>query len=229
MATVAIIHAAEDTLPARALAEKLRAAKLSVQLELPPGEELREAVKGASAVVALWSPRSVEQSAVIDEVAAARAKGVIHARMQNAANPAQFRNDKSIDLTGWRGEDEFPAWRELAKAVTAKAGVAPLPPPAPRPPSGFFQPGGVNAPPGAAPQTGPRTSGRAPPPPPPRPQATRSPPPPRVFGDGRARTEKGWRHDDDRHRHRRARGSGRGWVLCLEQHADVGRQRRSLE
>ena len=46
MATVAIIHAAEDTLPARALAEKLRAAKLSVQLELPPGEELREAVKG---------------------------------------------------------------------------------------------------------------------------------------------------------------------------------------
>ena len=193
MATVVIIHAAEDTLPARALAEKLRLAKLTVTLELPPGEPLREAVRGANAVVALWSPRSVEQSAIVDEVVAARSKGVIHARMQNAANPAQFRNDKSIDLTGWRGEEEFPAWRDLAKAVTSKAGVANLPPPAPRPPSGFFQPGMANPQAAAQAQRNAqqqqRSAPRSPPPPPRQPQQQRSEPPRRAAAPAASRDE----------------------------------------
>lgn len=142
MPTVVIIHAAEDTLPARALAEKLRLAKLNVVLEKPPGEELQAAVKTAPATVALWSPRSVAQSALVAEVSAARGKSkVFHACMQMAPVPEQFRSDKGVNLTGWRGEDDFPAWRELAKLITDKAGVAPLPPPSPRPPSGFFQPG----------------------------------------------------------------------------------------
>lgn len=145
MATVAIIHAAEDALPARALAEKLRAARLTVVLEKPPGEELRNAAKGANVGIALWSPRSVSQAALADDVAFLRGKTkMIHACMQNAAAPEAFRGDKSVNLTGWRGEDEFPAWRELAKLVTDRAGVSPLPPPAPRPASGFFQPGMVN-------------------------------------------------------------------------------------
>ncbi|MGD9816562.1 MAG: TIR domain-containing protein [Hyphomonadaceae bacterium] len=146
MPTVVIIHAAEDTLPARALAEKLRQAKLTVVLEKPPGDELRDAVKGAPVTIALWSPRSVTQQPLIEEVNFARGKSkVFHACMQSAAIPEQFRNDKSVNLTGWRGEDEFAAWRELAKLVTDKAGVAPLPPPAPKPPSGFFQPGRPDA------------------------------------------------------------------------------------
>jgi hypothetical protein len=143
MPTVVIIHAADDTLPARALAEKLRnAAKLTVVLEKPPGEELRSAVKDAAVSIALWSPRSVAQPAVVDEVAFARGKNkVLHALMQSAQAPDQFRGEKAVNLTGWRGEDDFAAWRELAKAVTDKAGVALAPPPPPRPPSGFFQPG----------------------------------------------------------------------------------------
>ncbi|MEQ1708028.1 MAG: toll/interleukin-1 receptor domain-containing protein [Terricaulis sp.] len=145
MPTVVIIHAAEDTLPARALAEKLRQARLTVVLEKPPGEELRDAVKGAPATIALWSPRAVEQRELTDEVAFARGKSkVFHACMQSAQPPEPFRGDKAVNLTGWRGEDEFPAWRELAKLVTDKAGVATLPPPAQRPASGFFQPGRVD-------------------------------------------------------------------------------------
>jgi len=62
MATVVVIHAAEDTLPARALAEKLRQAKLDVVLEKQPGDELRDAVKAAPVTIALWSPRSIEHS-----------------------------------------------------------------------------------------------------------------------------------------------------------------------
>ena len=164
MVTVAIIHAAEDALPARALAEKLRQAKLTVVLEKPAGEEQRNAAKDAKVTVALWSPRSVTQQALIDDAAFARGKSkLLHASMQNAGAPDAFRNDKIVNLTGWRGEDEFPAWRELAKLVTDRAGVAALPPPAPRPPSGFFQPGAgrPEALGAAAAQTAPRQQQRA--------------------------------------------------------------------
>ncbi len=142
MPTVVIIHAAEDTLPARALAEKLRLAKLTVVLEKPPGAELRDALNDAQISIALWSPRSVSQGALIEDASFARGKTkMFHACMQSAPTPDQFRGDRSVNLTGWRGEDDFAGWRELAKLVTDKAGVKPLPPPAPRPPSGFFQPG----------------------------------------------------------------------------------------
>ncbi|HET9231241.1 MAG TPA: hypothetical protein VFO00_08125 [Vitreimonas sp.] len=144
MASVAIIHAVEDALPARALAEKLRQAKLTVILE-KTGDELRNAVKDAKVTVALWSPRSTGQQQLVEDVNFAKGKSkVIHALMQNAPAPDAFRGEKSVvNLTGWRGEDDFPAWRELAKLVTDRAGVAAIPPPAPKPPSGFFQPGAV--------------------------------------------------------------------------------------
>jgi hypothetical protein len=77
---------------------------------------------------------------------------LIHATMQGAQPPAPFTSEKAVNLTGWRGEDDFPAWRELAAQVTAKAGVSPLPPPTPRQPSGFFQPGRIDADAPAAPQ-----------------------------------------------------------------------------
>ncbi len=144
MPSVVIIHAAEDTLPARALAEKLRQAQVQVVLEKPPGEELRAAIKGAPVTIALWSPRSTANAELAEEVKFARGKSAIfHAIMQSAQAPDQFRSEKQVNLTGWRGEDEFAPWRELAKLVTDKAGVAPLPPPAPKPASGFFQPGRV--------------------------------------------------------------------------------------
>src|SRR5690348_14042190 len=111
MATVAIIHAAEDALPARALAEKLRAAKLTVLLEKAPGEEQRNAAKEAKVTIALWSPRSVSQPAIVEDANFARGKSkVIHATMQNAAAPGSFGGDKIVNLTGWRGEDDFAAW-----------------------------------------------------------------------------------------------------------------------
>lgn len=153
MPSVVIIHSAEDTLPARALAEKLRQAQIQVILEKPPGEELRNAVKSSPVAIALWSPRSNGNTELAEEVKFARGKSnVFHALMQSAQAPDQFRGDKSVNLTGWRGEDEFGPWRDLAKMVTDKVGVAPLPPPAPKPPSGFFQPGRPGE--GGAPQAG---------------------------------------------------------------------------
>ena len=108
MASVAIIHAAEDALPARALAEKLRQAKLTVVLEKNAGEEQRNAAKDAKVTVVLWSPRSNGQQALIEDAQFAKGKSkLLHACMQNAAAPDAFKNDKIINLTGWRVEDDF--------------------------------------------------------------------------------------------------------------------------
>jgi len=99
----------------------------------------------------LWSPRSIDSATISDEVTFARGKSkVIHVTMQNTTLPEAFRGDKAVNLTGWRGEDDFAPWRELAGLVTERAGVKPLPPPAPRPPSGFFQPGVVRETAGAS-------------------------------------------------------------------------------
>lgn len=170
MATVVVIHAADDTLPARALAEKVRQTKVDVVLE-KTGDDLRDALKSATVAIALWSPRSNAAAELAEHAAFAKTSStLIHATMQSAAPPEQFRGEPAVNLTGWRGEDDFPAWRELAKLVTDKAGLAPLPPPVPKPPSGFFQPGAVAASPEAQrPQT--RLTPQPPRQPPPRPQA----------------------------------------------------------
>ena len=201
MPSVVIIHAAEDTLPARALAEKLRQAQLQVVLEKQPGEDLRAAVKSAPVTIALWSPRSTANAEIAEEVNFARGKSkVFHALMQSAQAPDQFRSDKSVNLTGWRGEDEFAPWRELAKLVTDKAGVAPLPPPAPKPPSGFFQPGRPGATPPPAQPAGkgrqqPQQPQRGPQQPPrqasQQQQRAANPPPQRTIPDRGAEPKKG--------------------------------------
>lgn len=189
MPSVVIIHAADDALPARALGEKLRAANLTPVIEKAAGEERQGAVKNAALAIALWSPRSIADEGVSGDVAVARGKSkLVHACMQSVQPPADFRGEDWVDLTGWRGEDDFPAWRQLANLVAEKAGLGPLPPPPPRPPSGFFQPGRVEpqaaAPrPAAAPQA-PRTAADTTPP---QPQPTRAaappPPPPRPAPD----------------------------------------------
>lgn len=150
MAQVVIIHALEDALPARALAERLRRGELQVALERPPGEETRRALDSAAIAIALWSPRSVGKNDLVDDIAYARERvPVLHAVMQNAAAPGQFHQDRGVNLTGWRGEEAFPAWRQLAKFVAEAAGVSPPPPPGPQPDSGFFSPGRVAAAAGA--------------------------------------------------------------------------------
>lgn len=141
MPNVVIIHAADDTLPARALSDKLRQAQAQVTLEHTPGQALRLAIDAADLVIALWSPRALTQAALVEDVRYARDTGkVLHASMQSAALPEPFAGDPSVNLTGWRGEDGFAPWRQLAGLVAARLGAAPWAPPAPRAPSGLFNP-----------------------------------------------------------------------------------------
>jgi len=173
MPSVVIIHAPDDALPARALGEKLRQAKLTPVIETAPGEERQNAVKNAAVAIALWSPRSIADAGVAGDVAFASGRGqLVHACMQSVQPPGDFRGAPWVDLTGWRGEDEFAAWRQLAGMVTEKAGVGPLAPPEPRPPSGFFQPGRVSETPQPRAPEPPRAA--------PPPQAPRTAPPPQT-------------------------------------------------
>ena len=158
MGTVVIIHALEDALPARALADKLRQANLTVVLERPFGADLRDALRDASTSVALWSPRAATSAEMIEDVAFARDRTrVIHATMQNTTLPEEFASDETANLTGWRGEDTFGPWRKLANLVSASAGAPP--PPESAAASGFFQPPRSAA--GQAPAE-PRADARAP-------------------------------------------------------------------
>jgi len=152
-------------------------------------------VRDAAVTLALWSPRSISQADIAEEVSFARSRGrLLHVKMQNAAPPEAFTGEPMHDLTGWRGEDFFPGWRGLLEEVSAMAGVQAPPAPArgnPTGPGGFFQPGApadagqpAPAPRAPAPQPAPRPAPQAAPaapPPPPRPApAPRPAPPPRT-------------------------------------------------
>lgn len=152
-------------MPARALADKLTAMRLTPMIELPPGDALRQAVAEAGAVVALWSPQSAGEAALAAEVELVLKTGkLINARMQNTPAPEAFKAAPTIDLTGWRGEDDFPGWRALAEAIAALTGVAAPAPAASAPRGAFFSPGPAAA---AAPRpSAPPPLRPAPPPPP---------------------------------------------------------------
>jgi hypothetical protein len=179
MATVVLIHAPADTTPARALADKLRQAQVKVVVG-SSGPELRQLLMDAPVAIALWSPNAVNDPSVVDDATYARATSrLVHACMQNTQAPGLFGGDPVINLTGWRGEDDFAPWRELAAIVTRSAGVEPLPEPRQRASSGFFQPGRATA--DAAP-AGPRSASVHQFPAPPRPDnagADSPAPPPR--------------------------------------------------
>src|SRR5262245_25115450 len=118
MAGVVIIHALEDGAPAHALAEKLDALGYQTATDLTPSGALREIVGEADVIVALWSPRSTGRADLVGEAAYARGLGrLIHARMHNTPPPREFASDPQIDLTGWKGNDEFPGWRNLQAAI----------------------------------------------------------------------------------------------------------------
>lgn len=188
MPNVVIIHAADDTLPARALSEKLQQTQAQVTLEHTPGQKLRLAIDAADLVIALWSPRALGQAALVEDVRYARDIGkVLHASMQSAALPEPFGGDPSVNLTGWRGEDNFAPWRQLAGLVTTRIGAAPLAPPAPRAPSGLFNPASTpttNAP-------SPISSPETPPPRRPEPAPFTEPPPLNVAMPGFEPEERG--------------------------------------
>ena len=142
----------EDQAVAKLFAEGFSRAGMSVWWDtaLRTGEAYDEvteaALRGAKAVVVLWSPRSVVSRWVRAEATLAdRSKTLVPAMIEACERPIMFELTQTADLTHWRGEDGDRRWQafvgDVGRFVEAEwAEVSPLPlptllsPDAPPPP-----------------------------------------------------------------------------------------------
>ena len=129
MADVFISYARPDEGRAERVAEALRAAGYRVWRddELPAhrayADVIEERLKGAKAVVVLWSAEAVKSQWVRAEADAARAAGtLVQASLDGAVPPMPFNQIQCADLKDWDGKNGAPGWRKLTASVTALAG-----------------------------------------------------------------------------------------------------------
>ena len=142
----------EDQAVAKRFAEAFEREGLSIWWDtaLRSGEAYDEvteaALRGAKAVVVLWSPRSVVSRWVRAEATLAdRSKTLVPAMIEACERPIMFELTQTADLAHWRGDDADRAWqafvsdvRRFVEAERAAASPLPLPtllsPEAPPPP-----------------------------------------------------------------------------------------------
>lgn len=85
-------------------------------------KEIEEALKGAAAVVVLWSRSSIESAWVQDEAAEGRdSDRLVPVLIDDSKPPLGFRQFQTIDLSGWKGRPSG-AIKAVHEAILAKAG-----------------------------------------------------------------------------------------------------------
>ena len=131
----------EDQPVAKLFADGFTRAGLSVWWDtaLRSGEAYDEvteaALRGAKAVVVLWSPRSVVSRWVRAEATLAdRSKTLVPAMIEACERPIMFELTQTADLSRWTGDDADRAWqafvgdvRRFVEADRAEASPLPLP------------------------------------------------------------------------------------------------------
>jgi adenylate cyclase len=129
MAHVFISYARSDEAVAAAIAGALREAGYEVWRddELPAhrsyAEVIEERIKGASAVVALWSAEAAKSQWVRAEADSARlALTLVQATLDGTVPPLPFNQIQCADLKGWTGDVAAPGWRKLLASVAELAG-----------------------------------------------------------------------------------------------------------
>jgi adenylate cyclase len=91
----------------------------------PYADVIEERLKGAKAVVVLWSAEAVRSQWVRAEADAARAAGtLVQAMLDGALPPMPFNQIQCADLSGWKEAADTPGWRKLVASVAALAGPA---------------------------------------------------------------------------------------------------------
>lgn len=140
MSDIFISYNREDMGVARSFAEALIADGLNVWWDqtLRAGEtydEVTEAsLRGAKAVIVLWSPRSVVSRWVRAEATLAdRAKTLLPVMIEPCERPIMFELTQTTDLSGWNGDRRHPEWQRLVhdvQAFIARSGNGQAPAPA---------------------------------------------------------------------------------------------------
>lgn len=117
---------------------------------LKPGEAYDEvteaALRGAKAVVVLWSPRSVQSRWVRAEATLAlRNRTLFPCTIEECSRPIMFELTQTPDLSSWRGGGDEPVWRafaaDLRRFIDAGADAAAPAGAASVSPSAIYKPG----------------------------------------------------------------------------------------
>jgi adenylate cyclase len=86
-------------------------------------EVIEERIKGAGAVVALWSAEAAKSQWVRAEADSARsALTLVQATLDGTVPPMPFNQIQCADLKGWSGDAASPGWRKLLASVAELAG-----------------------------------------------------------------------------------------------------------
>lgn len=136
MTDVLIVCASEDTAAAQFLCDRLAGAGYVAGVALG---DATVAPERTAALAVLWSPRSAARTDLLRLGQVALAEGrLISLGMENMRPETALGQEPWIDLTGWTGREDFPAWRTLVAEVSRRVGqfAVPGPPPvAPPPPA----------------------------------------------------------------------------------------------
>src|SRR5580704_4845945 len=118
MADVFISYARSTAREAQGVAEALRGMGFAVWRddELPPHRDYTDAIeerlRGAKAVVVLWSAEAVKSQWVRAEANVAREAGtLVQLRLDSATPPLPFNEIQCADLAGWVGDTDAAGWR----------------------------------------------------------------------------------------------------------------------
>src|SRR5438067_1962285 len=130
MSDVFVSYARADEGEATRVADALRALGYHVWRddELPAhrayAEVIEERLKGAKAVVVLWSADAAKSQWVRAEADAARSAGtLVQARIDGSVPPLPFNQIQCADLSGWSGDPAAPGFRKLESSVSTLAGA----------------------------------------------------------------------------------------------------------
>ena len=130
MSHVFISYARTDEPLASLVADSLRDAGFEVWRddELPAhrtyAEVIEERIKGAGAVVVLWSAEAAKSQWVRAEADTARsANTLIQATLDGTIPPLPFNQIQCADLKAWDGQRTAPGWKKLLASVTELAGA----------------------------------------------------------------------------------------------------------
>lgn len=128
MAHVFVSYARSDEDLAADIADGLRDAGFEVWRddELPAhrayAEVIEERIKGASAVVVLWSAEACKSQWVRAEADTARsALTLVQVTLDGTIPPLPFNQIQCADLKSWDGQRTAPGWRKLVASVTQLA------------------------------------------------------------------------------------------------------------
>lgn len=81
------------------------------------------ALNNADAVVVLWSAKSVDSHWVRDEATNGRDRGrLVPISLDGSLPPLGFRQFQSIDISGWNGQADFPAIRNILYVIDQLVG-----------------------------------------------------------------------------------------------------------